>query len=341
VAETVARNAGGRKRLQDLGFDLPLLPASSVGSLPKPPELMEARAAARRGELSAGKLDEAAKRATEHWIRKQEELGLDVLVDGEMYRGDMVAYFAEHLRGFRRGGLVRSYGNRYHYKPVISGIVHWPGPVTVGWWKFAQSLTAKPVKGVLTGAYTMMDWSFNEHYPGRKAAAFAIARELRREAEALVRAGCKVIQIDEPALYARPEEIEVAVEAVRLVAGGLSAYFLVHACYGPLEGVYPALLEMPVHNLDLEMTNSEPDLAGLFSRHPCPKDVSIGVVDVHARRVETAEAVRRRVKKALEALAPGQVWVHPDCGLKTRTAAEAEEKLRVIAGVAGEMRAQL
>ncbi len=330
-----------RNRLKELGLDLPMLPTTSVGSFPKPPELLEARARARRGEISQKELDAKAREATEFWIRKQEELGIDVLVDGEMYRGDMVAYFAEQFKGFKEGGLVRSYGNRYYHKPIITGAIRWPGPMTVSWWKYAQGLTKRPVKGMLTGAYTIMDWSFNEHYPDRKAAAFAIARELRREVEALVRAGCRIIQIDEPALSVRPEELKVAIEAMRMTTEKLPAYFLTHVCYGAFEFIYPAMLDMPVHNFDLELSNSELDLLDLFSHNPFTKDISFGVADVHTHRIETPDMIRKRLRKALAILKPEQVWVDPDCGLKTRTVEEAVNKLKVIQEVTEELRAEL
>jgi len=330
-----------RKKLLEMGFELPLLPTSAVGSFPKPPELLRARAQARHGEIPAGELESLTRQATEFWIRKQEEIGLDILVDGEMYRGDMVAYFAEHIKGFKEGGLVHSYGNRYYHKPVIVGPVHWTGPITVEWWKYAQSLTKKPVKGMLTGAYTLMDWSFNEHYPGRKAAAIALARELRKEVEALVQAGCRIIQIDEPALSVRPEELPIAIDAMRIVTDKLPAYFLTHVCYGALEFVYPAMLEMPVHNFDLELSNSELDLLGLFSKDPFTKDLSFGVADVHTHKVPTVDLVRKRLKRALTVLKPEQIWVDPDCGLKTRAVEEAIEVLKVIQGAVEGMREDL
>ena len=187
-----------REKLRQLGIDLPLFPTTSVGSFPKPDYLMKGRADFAKKKINRQELEEVERQATEFWIRKQEELGVDVLVDGEMYRGDMVAYFAEKLPGFEEGGLVRSYGNRYYHKPIITGEVQWKGPITVEWWKYAQGLTSKPVKGMLTGPYTIMDWSFNEHYPDRGATCLALAGVVRKEVEALIRAGAKIIQIDEP-----------------------------------------------------------------------------------------------------------------------------------------------
>jgi 5-methyltetrahydropteroyltriglutamate--homocysteine methyltransferase len=317
-----------RTKLTELGLDLPLFPTTSVGSFPKPDYLAKARADFSKGKINREELGEFERKATQFWIETQEKLGVDVLVDGEMYRGDMVAYFAEKMPGFTEGGLVRSYGNRYYHKPIITGAIEWPGPITVDWWKYAQSLTKKPVKGMLTGAYTIMDWSFNEHYPDRKATAMALARAIRKEVEALIAAGCKIVQVDEPALSVRPEELPIAIEAMQATTQGLNAYFITHACYGAFEYIYPGMLDLAVDNFDLEMSNSELDLLQLFQRYPFTKDISFGVVDVHSHRIEDAEAVRRRVEQALTILPKDRVWVDPDCGLKTRTVDEAIAKLR-------------
>lgn len=323
-----------RTKLATLGLDLPLLPTSTVGSFPKPEYLTEARAKAARSAITRSELDRQERQATEFWIRVQEELGVDVLVDGEQYRGDMVAYFAETMAGFARGGLVRSYGNRYYHKPVISGEVRWPGPITVDWWRWTQSLTARPVKGMLTGPYTIMDWSFDDHYPDRKAACLALAREVRKELEALLTAGAKIVQIDEPALSVRPDELPFAVEAMHTVVDGLPAYYIVHACFGAFETIYPGLLDLPVDNLDLAISHSALDLLALFEKDPFTKDLSLGVLDVHSHVVESPEAVRARILRGVGVLPKERIWVDPDCGLKTRTVEEARVKLQsMMAGV--------
>ncbi len=319
-----------RAKLKSLGFDLPLLPTTSVGSLAKPDDLLAARARHARNEITQAELERLEEHATEFWIRQQEEIGLDVLVDGEMYRGDMVAYFAGLMGGFTLGGLVRSYGNRYYHKPIIGAEVKWPGPMTVGWWKKAQAMTRRPVKGMLTGPYTVMDWSFNDYYPDRRAAARALAREIRKEVEALVEAGCKIIQIDEPALSVRAEELPVAIEAMHVVTEGLPAYFLTHVCYGAFEFIYPAMLALPVDNWDLEMSNSGLDLVELFKAHPFTKDLSFGIVDVHTHVLEDIDVVKERVARALSVMPADQVWLDPDCGLKTRTVDETIDKLRLV-----------
>jgi 5-methyltetrahydropteroyltriglutamate--homocysteine methyltransferase len=327
-----------REKLARIGIDLPPLPTTSVGSFAKPPELLQARARHAKGGIDAVALRELEEKATAFWMRTQDALDIDVPVDGEMYRGDMVAYFAEHLRGFAKGGLVRSYGNRYYHKPVIVGEVRWERPITVDWWRFAQRLTHRPVKGMLTGPYTMMDWSFDEHHPDRRAAAMALAREIRKEVDALVAAGCRLIQVDEPALSVRPEELPVAIEAMDVVTRGVPAYFFTHCCYGAFEFVYPGMLDLPVDNFDLELSNSELDLVDLFRRHPFTKDISFGVVDVHTHVLEPAELVAQRIRTALQVIPAAALWVDPDCGLKTRTVEESIAKLRVVVEAAKAVR---
>jgi len=327
-----------REKLRQLGIDLPVLPTTSVGSFPKPDYLMKARSEFAKGKIAHEELEQTEKRATEFWIRKQEELDVDVLVDGEMYRGDMVAYFSEHIAGFEQGGLVRSYGNRYYHKPIIASEVRWEGPITVDWWKYAQSLTKRPVKGMLTGPYTVMDWSFNEAYPDRKAACFALAGEIRKEVQALVDAGAKIIQIDEPATSVRPEELPMAIEAMRLVTDGLQAYFLTHICYGAFEFIYPQMLQFTVDNFDLEMSNSGLDMLDLFKKDKYTKDISFGVVDVHSHVIEGAPVVEQRLREALAVIPRENVWVDPDCGLKTRSVDEAIEKMKVTVQAAKALR---
>ncbi len=323
-----------RSKLRHLGIDLPLLPTTSVGSFPKPDYLVKARADFNQGKIRAVDLEEAEKQAIEFWIGKQEELGVDVLVDGEMYRGDMVAYFADQLSGFEQGGLVRSYGNRYYHKPIIVGEVKWKGPITVKWWRYAQGLTSKPVKGIVTGAYTLMDWSFNEFYATRRHVCLALAKEVRKEVEALIRAGCKVIQIDEPAISARPDELPLAIEAMQTTTQDFEAYFITHICYGDFASIYPGMLDLAVDNFDLEMSNSGLDMLRLFRKKAFTKDISYGVVDVHSHFVEERSTVEERLKKGLEILPRENVWVDPDCGLKTRTVDEAIAKLRMAVSVA-------
>ena len=319
-----------RQLLMDLGIELPKLPTTSVGSFPKPPYLTRARSNKKRGSIGDSDLTALEERATREWIEFQEQTGVDVVVDGEMYRGDMVAYFAEHIPGFDPGGLVRSYGNRYYYKPIIKGELRYPGPITVEWWKRAQSLTSKPVKGMLTGPYTIMDWSFNEFYGDRGAATLALADLVRQEVAELIKAGCKIIQIDEPAISVRPEELEIARQGLEKATRGQKAYFITHICYGAFDKIYPGMLNLPVHNIDLEMSNSDLDMLEQFRKHPFTKDITFGVVDVHSHVIEDVDVIKARIEKALLYLPEDAVWIDPDCGLKTRTVEEAKAKMENI-----------
>ena len=311
--------------------ELPLLPTTAVGSYPKPPYLLEARRKHLRNQIGKDELTELERRATREWIQIQEELGMDLLVDGEQYRGDMVAYFADEMAGFAIAGLVRSYGNRYYPKPVVVGPVGRKAPVTVSWFKYTQSLTKKPVKGMLTGPYTIAEWSFNEHYPTRRELVLELARAIHDEVVDLERAGARYIQIDEPAIHTRPEEdFDLAREAMEIVTEGISAYTVTHICYGDVPKIYPAMLHLAVDQLDLALKNEEFALLETFRKAPFTKDIGLGVVDAHSHRVESVQEVADGIRRTLEVIPAEQVYVSPDCGLKTRTADETIGKLRVM-----------
>ena len=318
-----------------------MLLTTSVGSLPKPDYLTKARASARKGEIDAKQLHALEEQATREWVKIQEDLGIDIIVDGEQYRGDMVAYFSEHLGGFKQSELVRSYGNRYYRKPIIVGKITRPKPVTVAWWKFAQGLTTRPVKGMLTGPYTIMDWSFNEHYPSRRAATLAIAQVIREEVRDLEQAGAQYIQVDEPAVSTRPEEMDLAIEALGIVTKGVKAKTLTHICYGDFKTIGPKLHKLPVDQIDLEFANRDFELLEFFRGRRFPKEIGLGVVDVHSHRTESTDEVVANLRKALEVFSPEQIYVDPDCGLKTRTPQEAVDKLRVCVEAAREVREAL
>ena len=244
---------------------------TTVGSFAKPAYLQTARNQHGAGKLSREELFELEKKATKEIVALQEEIGLDILVDGEMARGDMVAYFGEHLAGMELGGLVRSYGNRYYHKPVLTDEVRWQEPITLELWRYAQSLTDKPVKGMLTGAYTIVEWSFDEHFASRRDAVLAVAQAIRREAQELEKAGAQYIQIDEPALSTRKEDLPLAIEAMGVVTEGLRAKTITHVCYGDFASVFPGFLEMPVTQFDLEAANSNYDIIDLFKERGFPQ----------------------------------------------------------------------
>jgi len=300
---------------------------STIGSFPKPEYLTKARAALAQGKIGEAELKAAEERATRETIALQEELGLDVLVDGEMYRGDMATYFAENTDGFAVSGLVRSYGNRYYRKPILTGPVRRRGPITVEWWKWAQSLTKKPMKAIITGPYTMMDWSFDEHYASRREACLDLARALHEEVRDLEAAGARWIQIDEPALSVRVDELDLAIAAMAIVTEGIRARTLTHICYGTFEQIYPRLLDLAVDEFDLAMADTGFALVDHFGKHPFTKIFGLGVFDVHTHVVEPVASMRAGIEKTLRYLPPERVTVVPDCGLKTRTWGEAKDKL--------------
>jgi 5-methyltetrahydropteroyltriglutamate--homocysteine methyltransferase len=318
-----------------------VLLTTTVGSFPKPDYLQRARNQHARGKLSGGDLLALERRATEEWIRAQEELGLDILVDGEQYRGDMVEYFARALDGFRIGGLARSYGNRYYHKPIIGGKVRRPKPVTIEWFEFTQSLTDRPVKGMLTGPYTMLDWSYNEAYATRRDAALALAEVIAEEARDLERAGARYIQIDEPAIHARPEELDIAIEAMHVVTDGLRAKTISHICYGDFAAIYPKVLELPVDQLDLAMANYDYRYLELFERDPFTRELAIGIVDVHRHETESVAEAAAGIRRGLRYVPAEKLLPHPDCGLKTRTVDEAKDKCRIVVEAARLVRTEI
>lgn len=314
---------------------------TGVGSLPKPDYLVRARARASRGELAATELRALEEKATADWIRFQEEIGIDIVVDGEQYRGDMATYFAENIHGTVISGLVRSYGNRYYKKPIITDELRLRGPISVDWFRFAQGLTKKPVKGMITGPYTMMDWSFDEYYGSREKACLAFAYLLHEEAIALQKAGAKIIQIDEPALSTRFEELPLLVRAVGIVTEGLDAKTVLHTCYGNYNEIFDQFNKLPVDQIDLEMSNSDLDLLERFQKEPLKKEIAFGVIDVHSHVTESEEVIRGRIERALTVFSPEQLYIDPDCGLKTRTVEEAQAKLRNMAAATRAVRKAL
>jgi 5-methyltetrahydropteroyltriglutamate--homocysteine methyltransferase len=318
-----------------------LLPLSTIGSFPKPERLKRARAEFSRGAIDAEALRAIEREETTACIRLQEDIGLDLLVDGEMYRGDMTTYFAENLEGFRISGLVRSYGNRYYRKPVVTGEVRWIRPVTVEWFRYASGQTRRPVKAILTGPYTLMDWAFDEHYGSRESLALALADVVRQECEALVAAGALYVQIDEPAVSVRPDEIDLAIRAMQRVTDGLRARTITHICYGDFAAIYPRLLDLPVEQFTLELSNSALGLLELFRSSPFTKVLGAGVVDVHHHTIEPVDVVQERIRAALGVVPASRLWINPDCGLKTRSPEESEAKLRNMVEATLEVRRSL
>jgi len=319
-------------------LNLPLFPTTVVGSFPKPDYLVEARSKYSKKEMDENELKKLELKASDFWVDFQTKAGVNIISDGEMDRGDMVAFFSERMDGFKQGGLVRSYGNRYYRKPIITGPVKFKEPMTVEMWKRAKARSGKYVKGILTGPYTMMDWLFNEYYPSRKDACIALAEALRSEVQALYDGGCRLIQIDEPAISTRPEEIDFAIEANRILTEGLEAKFFMHICYGDWAKIYPKMLELPVDQFDLEFANRNYELLNFFKKHPFTKEVGYGVVDVHSHNIETEEQIIAGIKRGFVVYKPEQMYIDPDCGLKTRSLEEAQKKMEAIVEAVKELR---
>ena len=214
-------------------------------------------------------------------------------------------------------------------------------PITVEWFRFALGQTARPVKAILTGPYTMMDWAFDEHYGSRESLALALADVVRQEAEALVAAGARHVQIDEPAISVRPGEIDLAIRAMHRVTDGLRARTITHICYGDFPAIYPRLLDLPVEQFTLELSNSDLGLLELFGTSPFTKELGAGVLDVHSHTIEPVELVKERILAALRVVPASRLYVNPDCGLKTRSPEEAEAKLRNMVAATREVRRTL
>lgn len=318
-----------------------MLLTTTVGSFPKPDYLVKARNLFSQKKITEEELKELERKATREVIKLQEEIGLDILVHGEMERGDMVTFFAERLEGFSMSGLVRSYGNRYYKKPNVKGKIKRIRPVALEMFQYAQSLTEKPVKGMLTGPYTMCDWSFNEYFETRRDLVLNLAEVVHQEALDLDHAGAKYIQIDEPAISTRPEEINLAIEAMKIVTNGLKAKTISHICYGDFTTIYPKILELAVDQLDLEFANSDFANLEIFKKPPFTKEIAVGVIDVHSHIIEKKEKVKENIKKALEVFPIEKVYIDPDCGLKTRAPEEAEAKLRVMVSAVREIKEEM
>jgi 5-methyltetrahydropteroyltriglutamate--homocysteine methyltransferase len=305
---------------------------TTIGSFPKPVEIRRARWQHSEGEIEEAALREVEDRALESTLRAQEELGLDLLVDGQLDRSDMVTFFAEKLEGFEIGGFVRCWGNRYYRKPRLVGEVGRADALSVDRWRTAQQRAGRPVKAIVTGPYTLMDWSFDEHYRSRKAACTALAEVIRAEVADLAAAGATEIQLDEPAIGARPEEMELVHEAIALVTRDVreQARIWLYAGYGDLKPVMGQLLGFPVDALLLEMAHSEYAALDAIAGLPPEMLLGGGVVDAIDPRVETADEIQLRIERLQRVVPAERLVVTPDAGLRTLTAGQAEGKLRAM-----------
>ena len=340
-----------RRRKQRAALELPLLPTTTIGSFPQTSEIRSARAAYRNGSLKALDYLKRIRREMELAVRRQESIGLDVLVHGEPERNDMVEHFAEHLWGYAvtQHGWVQSYGSRCVKPPIVYGDVCRPDPITVETIAYAQSLTEKPMKGMLTGPVTMLQWSFVRDDQPREDTALQIALAIREEVADLEKAGIKVIQIDEPALREglplRREEwaayLEWAVRAFRLAACGAADETQIHThmCYSEFSDILPAIAALDADVITIETSRSSMELLEAFREFRYPNEIGPGVYDIHSPRVPTVEDMLALLARAAEVVPPERLWVNPDCGLKTRTWPEVESALVNMVEAARRMRA--
>jgi len=342
-----------RQALQRARLGLPAFPTTTIGSFPQTPEIRAARAAWKRGELAAGAYEDAMRREIAYAVERQEALGLDVLVHGEAERNDMVEYFGEQLDGFAftANGWVQSYGSRCVKPPILYGDVARPRPMTVAWTAYAQSLTARPMKGMLTGPVTILQWSFVRDDQPRADTALQIALAIRDEVRDLEAAGIGIVQIDEPAIReglplrraAWRGYLGWAAHAFRVSASGAADATQVHThmCYSEFNDILPEIAAMDADVITIETSRSGMELLRGFGDFRYPNEIGPGVYDIHSPRVPAREEMAALLRKAATVVPPEHLWVNPDCGLKTRRWPETEAALRNMVDAARELRAEL
>jgi 5-methyltetrahydropteroyltriglutamate--homocysteine methyltransferase len=328
-----------------LSPSLPLLPVSSIGSLPKPRDLFQAEMAPLREQDQAA-MERAQRDAVAMWLALQRAAGVDLAVDGEQYRRSMTTYF---LEGWGCAEIdpdpVWVLDNMYGQRAVITREATRPRTVLVDWYRYASQASPLPLKLTITGPYTLRDWVFDRHHPTRHDAVRALAEHVREEVRALVGAGAKYLQIDEPAFvtrYDQPAELDLAIAAMRRVLDGVPGDVLVftHMCYGAFHEVYPKMLELPAQVFCLELSHVSPELLEILRRHPFPPDraMGFGVVDAMDPRVESVAEIEGRIRLALDYFRPEQLWLNPDCGLQTLPHHSAVAKLRHLVQAARRVR---
>jgi 5-methyltetrahydropteroyltriglutamate--homocysteine methyltransferase len=334
-------------------LNLPLLPTTTIGSFPQTAAIRKARAAYRRGEIGREQYKAAMRAEIRDVIARKEALGLDVLVHGEAERNDMVEYFGEQLAGFAftEHGWVQSYGSRCVKPPLIHADVSRPKPITVEWTRYAQGLTAKPVKGMLTGPITMLQWSFVREDQPRSRTALQLAAALREEVLDLERAGTALIQIDEPALREGlplrkrdwPDYLDWAVRAFRVATCAVADETQIHThmCYAEFNDILPAIAAMDADVITIETSRSDMELLDGFGAFRYPNEIGPGVYDIHSPRVPAAGEIARLMEKALQVIPAERLWINPDCGLKTRNWPEVEAALGAMVEAARRLRKKI
>ena len=339
-----------RQRLQQKHFNLPLFPTTTIGSFPQTKDVRQARAKHKKGQLTDDAYNTFLKEQVKTSVQFQEEIGIDVLVHGEFERNDMVEYFGEQLEGFTftEYGWVQSYGSRCVKPPIIFGDVSRPKPMTVNWSAYAQELTSLPMKGMLTGPVTILQWSFVRDDQPRKDTTFQIALAIRDEVVDLEAAGIEMIQIDEAALREGlpirkadwDEYLTWSVDAFRLSTAGVNDQTQIHThmCYSEFNDIIEAIARMDADVISIETSRSNMELLDAFVNFNYPNEVGPGVYDIHSPRVPTKENMSDLIKKATELLPIRNIWVNPDCGLKTRGWPEVKDALVNMVSSAKELR---
>ncbi|CAM2011645.1 5-methyltetrahydropteroyltriglutamate--homocysteine S-methyltransferase [Acanthopleuribacter pedis] len=342
-----------RKRAQAAGLNLPLLPTTTIGSFPQTKKIRAKRRAFKAGKCSAGEYRAFLEEEIRATIQRQEELGLDVLVHGESERNDMVEYFGEQLDGFcfTQNGWVQSYGNRCVKPPIIFGDVARPNPMTVGWMNFARSCTNKPIKAMLTGPVTLLCWSFVREDLPRETVCRQLALAVRDEVADLERAGFPMIQIDEAALregmpLRRVDQniyLAWAVDAFRLASAGVADQTQIHThmCYSAFNEIIEWIAKLDADVISIECSRGGMKLLNAFADFAYPNDVGPGVYDIHSPRVPDLAEIVRLLQAALQHIPAEQLWVNPDCGLKTRNWDECTPALEQMVQAARQVRLHL
>ena len=340
-----------RKKAQKEILQLPLFPTTTIGSFPQTAEVRSWRARFKKGEISSLEYDSLLKKETEETIKWQEEIGIDVLVHGEFERNDMVEYFGEQLSGFSftKNGWVQSYGSRCVKPPIIYGDVHRPAAMTVYWTAYAQSLTKSLVKGMLTGPVTILQWSFVRNDQPRSTTCNQIALAIRDEVTDLENAGIKIIQIDEPAIREGlplrktdwQDYLKWAVNAFKISASSVKDETQIHThmCYSEFNDIIQNIADMDADVITIECSRSQMELLDAFADFKYPNEIGPGVYDIHSPRVPSKEEMLRLLEKAKAVIPAEQLWVNPDCGLKTRHWPETKSALIAMVSAAKELSA--
>ena len=332
-------------------LQLPAYPTTTIGSFPQTPEIRHARSEFKAGRLDHAAYQQAMRAEIERSVREQEALGLDVLVHGEAERNDMVEYFGEQLQGytFSQFGWVQSYGSRCVKPPILFGDISRPRAMTVEWIKYAQSLTKKPMKGMLTGPVTILNWSFVRDDQPRSVSCKQLALAIRQEVQDLEKAGVRVIQIDEAALREGlplrtsqwKEYLNWAVESFRITANGVADETQIHThmCYSEFNDIIASIADMDADVITIETSRSDMELLDAFDHFNYPNEIGPGVYDIHSPNIPTQEHIVQLMQKAAQRIPAERLWVNPDCGLKTRQWAEVIPALHNMVAAARTLRA--